>query len=80
MFVLVTALAVGMAADTRPICQNAEARVSRGALYRSDGAADAKRLGDLPPADAILTVLRREDGCEWPVVVRSGIGAPERER
>ena len=79
MFVLMTVLAASAAADARPICQNAEPRAAQGALYR-DGAAEAKRLGDLPPADAILTVLRREDGCERPVVVRSGIGAPARER
>lgn len=38
--------------------------------------AKLKRLDELPPANLILTVLRREDGCIVPVIVRYGIGAP----
>lgn len=34
----------------------------------------AKRLDQLPPAMHILSVLRKEGGCERPVVVRYGIG------
>lgn len=40
------------------------------------GSARMKRLDELPPADHILTVLRTEDGCIKPVIVRHGIGAP----
>ncbi len=38
------------------------------------GSAGMKRLDELPPADHILTVLRTEDGCIKPVIVRHGIG------
>ena len=78
MLTLVTAAFVasgGASPDARPICQNTQPQVAAGLLYPSDGSAAAKRLGDLPAADLVLTVLRREDGCAKPVIVRSGIGA-----
>lgn len=36
------------------------------------------KLGEMPPAKQILTVLREIDGCSQPVVLRQGIGAPQR--
>lgn len=52
-----------------PMCKN------RG-VQRVDerGGAAVRRLGDLPPADHILTVLRTENGCIDPVIVRHGVG------
>jgi hypothetical protein len=35
----------------------------------------ASRLGELPPGDLILSVLRGSDGCFKPVIVRQGFGA-----
>jgi hypothetical protein len=58
-----------------PACQNAKPGVAAaGSLYDHSGGVRAQRLGELPPADLILTVLRREGGCERPVIVRYGIG------
>jgi hypothetical protein len=37
-------------------------------------APDAKRLGELPPGDLMLSVYREVDGCMAPVVVRYGEG------
>ena len=36
---------------------------------------EAKRLGELPPGDLILTVYREIDGCLEPVIVRQDVGA-----
>ncbi len=36
-----------------------------------------KLLGELPPANHVLTVWRSVAGCPQPVVLREGIGAPE---
>ena len=39
------------------------------------------RLGDLPPGDLQLAVVRQVEGCQQPVIVRQGYGAlarPER--
>ena len=41
------------------------------------------RLGELPPAQLMLTVYREVDGCSEPVIVRHGYGLgapPARER
>ena len=35
---------------------------------------EAKRLGELPPGDLILTVYREVDGCMEPMIVRYGEG------
>ena len=35
----------------------------------------ASKLAELPPGDLLLTVVREEDGCQKPVIVRYGIGA-----
>lgn len=46
----------------------------------------AKKLGELPPGNTVLTVVREVDGCAVPVVVRYGVGgnrgktAPEMKR
>ena len=71
-----TTAAAPVAPDARPICQN-------GALHSADRASDRaqfSRLDELPPANLILTVLRTEDGCSTPVIVRYGIGAPADKR
>ena len=39
------------------------------------GKGEAKRLGELPPGDLVLTVMRRTGHCFSPVIVRRGIGA-----
>lgn len=36
--------------------------------------ARVRKLGDLPPANQYLTVLRSVDNCPQPVVLRKGIG------
>src|SRR5688500_9507972 len=41
----------------------------------SGGKAEAKRLGELPPASMMLAVVRDVNGCHEPVIVRYGIGA-----
>jgi hypothetical protein len=33
------------------------------------------RLGDLPPGDLQLAVVRQVEGCQQPVIVRQGYGA-----
>lgn len=54
-----------------PMCQDS-------GITRVDetGGAAMRKLGELPPANHILTVLRTENGCIKPVIVRQGIGAP----
>ena len=39
-----------------------------------------QRLGELPPGDLQLTVIRQVDGCYEPVIVRQGFGAVSEER
>lgn len=55
----------------KPICREPgpvdAAQAGRPARFR--------RLGDLPPANAVLAVLRTENGCSKPVIVRYGIGS-----
>lgn len=41
---------------------------------RSPEGAGARRLGELPPGDLILTVLNRVGDCLEPVTVRQGYG------
>lgn len=35
---------------------------------------EAKRLGELPSGSLVLTVLRKENGCTTPIIVRQGYG------
>lgn len=35
---------------------------------------EAKRLGELPSGSLVLTVLRKENGCTTPVIIRQGYG------
>ena len=53
-------------------------------LRREAGGAPAasrpRRLGELPPGDLQLTVMREVDGCHEPVIVRQGFGAAGEER
>jgi hypothetical protein len=72
MALLATAGNAAPAADARPICQNSDLR----SVDRPSEEAQLKRLDELPPANLVLTVLRTEDGCSTPVIVRYGIGAP----
>jgi hypothetical protein len=46
-------------------------------LHQADtpGPALVHRLGELPPGNLTLTVMREVDGCIEPVIVRYGIGA-----
>ena len=43
-------------------------------LYRSDGKAQASRLGDLPKANHEKAVMRTVGGCAAPLYVRTGVG------
>ena len=45
----------------------------RGAKPRE--APRANKLAELPPGDLLLTVVREENGCQKPVIVRYGIGS-----
>jgi hypothetical protein len=38
----------------------------------------SRKLGELPPAQLVLTVYREENGCPKPVIVRHNIGAQPR--
>lgn len=56
------------------------ARCAGGSLevVQGGGKARFRRLDQLPPANEQLTVIRREDGCRKPVIVRYGIGGAHR--
>jgi hypothetical protein len=58
------------------LCQQSEPQHAGQSLYGDAG--QARRLGELPPGNHILAVLRKENGCAKPVIVRSGIGATPR--
>ena len=82
---LLAALMMTAAASAAPPT-DAAASCPHGRLDRTHGpsrpepaeAARFRKLVDLPPANLQLTVLRTEDGCIVPVIVRYGIGAPAR--
>lgn len=76
LVVMIAALAAaGEPSAAKPVCLNSYAhKADRSAT----DAARSRKLVDLPPADLVLTVLRREDGCEVPVVVRSDVGGTAR--
>lgn len=65
--------AVSPPLDGRAGCPEHGVRLA-GERERAAVAAGARRLGDLPPADLVLTVLRTVDRCPVPVIVRSNIG------
>lgn len=73
---LLVALA-GAAPATTPnaksVCQDAQTRVIAG--KRAGG---VHPIAQEPNADAVLTVLRSENGCSRPVKVREDIGARRR--
>ena len=51
----------------------------RGQHAQKDGKGEAKRLGELPPGDLVLTVMQGTGRCFRPVIVRRGIGAAGEE-
>lgn len=59
--------------DAKPLCQDAQTRPTAGTR-----AGAIHPLAQEPNADAVLTVLRSENGCSRPVKVREGIGARKR--
>ncbi|HMI18132.1 MAG TPA: hypothetical protein VK533_01175 [Sphingomonas sp.] len=63
-----------IAGAAAPVCQNARVEAAKArALAR------AQKLNQLPNANLMLGVLRSEDGCQKPVIVRYDIGsAPKR--
>jgi hypothetical protein len=61
-------IAAAPAAGEKPICQNEQPQAA--------GSFAEGQLNELPPANHVMTVLRAEDGCSAPVIVRHGIGAP----
>ena len=40
----------------------------------------SKRLGELPPGNVVLTVVREVDGCAAPVIVRYGVNGQQGRR
>ena len=60
-------------ADAKPLCQDRQTRPIAAARKGS-----IHPLGQEPNADAVLTVLRSENGCSRPVKVREDIGARRR--
>jgi len=61
------------APDIKPICRNTPEQQTRGAKTPA-----LKKLGELPPGSLVLGVLREENGCTKPVVVRYGVGRAQR--
>lgn len=59
--------------DAKPVCQDKQAR-----LIASERRGTIHPLAHEPNADAVLTVLRSENGCSRPVKVREDIGARQR--
>lgn len=59
--------------DLKPLCQDTQTRTI--ATKRNRG---IHPLTQEPNADAVLTVLRSENGCSRPVKVREDIGARQR--
>ena len=81
MAMIAAAGSAAPAAGAEPLCRDRLAYAADGLLHELPRDARPRRLGELPPADLVLTVLRREDGCIVPVIVRYGIGAtPDRDR
>ena len=48
-------------------------RIGDGLHAASSGAGGFQRLDQLPPANEYLTVLRSEDGCQKPVIIRYNV-------
>ena len=80
MLALMAALAVAAIPTTgQPTCKaHGAMQVSQTAnlalLYRSDGKAQASRLGDLPKANHEKAVMRTVGGCAAPLYVETGVG------
>ena len=72
MALLASTGAADPAVEARPICPNSGPQLAD----QPAPEAQLKRLDELPPANLELTVLRTEDGCVVPAIVRYGIGAP----
>jgi hypothetical protein len=71
---LPTAAMAADAPDSQPGC-------FRNGVTQADGRSGApgvRRLDQLPPANTYLTVIRREDGCMKPVIVRYGVDGAHR--
>lgn len=69
-------------ADAAAICPNGRLDMTRSPV-RPEPAEEAqfRKLVELPPANLQLAVLRTEDGCIVPVIVRYGIGGrPKTDR
>lgn len=80
MLALVLALAAAPGAEVA-LPNNVPARCGEVYGVRPAAAGDrprGRRLGDLPPADHVLTVFRTIDRCPAPVIVRSDIGGSQR--
>ncbi|WP_019516422.1 hypothetical protein [Sphingomonas sp. Mn802worker] len=70
---LAAAAAPAETPDAQPVCQDKHAR-----LVASTRRGTIHPLAQEPNADAVLTVLRSENGCSRPVKVREDIGARQR--
>jgi hypothetical protein len=63
-----------VSAPAAPACQNARVETAE-----ARAPVRARKLNELPNANLMLGVLRSEDGCQKPVIVRYDIGsAPKR--
>lgn len=77
IFLLAFLPAVAMAADA----PDAQPGCFRNGVTQAAGRAGApgvKRLDQLPSANEYLTVIRHEDGCMKPVIVRYGVDGAHR--
>jgi hypothetical protein len=75
IILLAAAATASAATGASPICQDTHPRKVSKSAGRARQAAKPDKLVDLPPANQILAVLRRENGCAKPVVVRENVGA-----
>jgi hypothetical protein len=62
------------ARTAKAVCQPGGVTQAQDGVLRDTRKAQARRLGDLPPAKQQLAVIRTLDGCSVPTVVRENIG------
>ena len=69
--------AVGLAPGARNRVTGELCDPARTMQVGTEKAPKARNLGELPPGNVVLTVVREMDGCAAPVVVRQGLsGSP----
>ena len=63
------------ATDARANCEHITPRFARSTPDSLADRAKPRLLGQEPPANLVLALFRRVEGCNAPIVVRYGIGA-----